>query len=186
MPPFEVPAHRNLAGYGAHPPHPHWPDGARVAVSLVVNVEEGSEQAVSRGDAVNEHVYDMIDAIAGGPNLTMESHFDYGTRAGYWRIVRVLERYGATCTVNACAEALALSPCLGAGRGRPRLRDREPRLSLAQPARHERGRGAGMDSPRRQDHRRRLRRAPGRVAHALPAHAKHAAAARRGGRISLR
>jgi allantoinase len=113
MPPFEVPAHRNLAGYGAHPPHPHWPDGARVAVSLVVNVEEGSEQAVSRGDAVNEHIYDMIDVIAGGPNLTMESHFDYGTRAGYWRIARVLERYGATCTVNACAEALALSPWLG-------------------------------------------------------------------------
>jgi len=64
---------------------------------------------VSRGDRVNEHVYDMIDNVE-GVNLAMESHFDYGTRAGYWRIVRVLERYGATCTVNACAEALALSP----------------------------------------------------------------------------
>src|SRR5258705_5395832 len=51
----------------------------------------------------------MIDNVE-GVNLAMESHFDYGTRAGYWRIVRVLERYGATCTVNACAEALALSP----------------------------------------------------------------------------
>ena len=110
---FEVPAHRNLVGYGAHPPHAQWPNGARVAVSLVLNVEEGSEQAVSRGDAVNEHVYDMIDVVTGSPNLSMESHFDYGPRAGYWRIARVLERYGATCTVNACAEALALSPWLG-------------------------------------------------------------------------
>src|SRR4029453_13281533 len=110
---FEVPAHRNFAGYGAHPPHAQWPDGARGAVSLVLNVEEGAEQAVRRGDAVNEHVYDMIDVITGGPNPTMESHFDYGPRAGYWRIAGVLERYGATCTVNACAEALALSPWLG-------------------------------------------------------------------------
>lgn len=110
---FHVPSHRNFVGYGPNPPHAQWPDGARVAVSLVLNVEEGSEQAVSRGDAVNEHVYDMIDVVGGGPNLTMESHFDYGTRAGYWRIVHVLERYGATCTLNACAEALALSPWLG-------------------------------------------------------------------------
>jgi allantoinase len=109
---FQVPPHRNLVGHGPDPPHAQWPNGARVAVSLVLNVEEGSERAVSRGDRVNEAVYDMVEAIEGGPNLTMESHFDYGTRAGYWRIVRVLERYGATCTVNACAEALALAPWL--------------------------------------------------------------------------
>lgn len=107
-----VPAHRNFYGYGPTPPQARWPGGARVAVSLVLNVEEGSEQAVTRGDPVNEHVYDMIESIEGLPNLTMESHFDYGTRAGYWRIVRVLEQYQATCTVNACAEALALSPWL--------------------------------------------------------------------------
>jgi len=109
--PVPPPSHRNFIGHGPNPPHAHWPGGARVAVSLVLNVEEGSEQAVSRGDRVNEHVYDMIDNVE-GVNLAMESHFDYGTRAGYWRIVRVLERYGATCTVNACAEALALSPWL--------------------------------------------------------------------------
>ena len=110
---FQVPAHRNFVGHAPQPPHARWPGGARVAVSLVLNVEEGSEQAVSRGDRVNEHVYDMVDLVDGGPNLTMESHFDYGLRAGYWRIVRVLEKYGATCTVNACAEAVALSPWLG-------------------------------------------------------------------------
>lgn len=103
---------RDLRGYGEHPPHAAWPNGARVAVSLVLNVEEGSERAVSRGDERNETVYDMVEDIIGKPNLTMESHFDYGTRAGYWRIVRVLQQYGAICTLNACAEALELSPWL--------------------------------------------------------------------------
>jgi allantoinase len=107
-----TPAHRDFRGYGPTPPHAQWPDGARVAVSLVLNVEEGSERAISRGDLVNEPVYDMIESIEGDANPTMESHFDYGTRAGYWRIARVLEQHGATCTVNACAEALALSPWL--------------------------------------------------------------------------
>ena len=103
---------RDLRGYGANPPHADWPDGARVAVSLVLNIEEGSERRISRGDAVNEPVYDMIDDVADVPNPCMESHFDYGTRAGYWRIVRLLESYGVACTANCCAEALALSPWL--------------------------------------------------------------------------
>ena len=109
---FAVPPHRNFVGYGANPPHARWPSGARVAVSLVLNVEEGSEQSVGRGDRINEHVYDMIDSVEGAPNPTMESHFDYGPRAGYWRIARVLEAHSATCTLNACAEAVALSPWL--------------------------------------------------------------------------
>jgi peptidoglycan/xylan/chitin deacetylase (PgdA/CDA1 family) len=102
--------HRDLYGYGPSPPRVTWPGGARVAVSFVLNIEEGSEQRTTRGDPVNESVYDMIDLRNDGPNLTMESHFDYGARAGYWRIARVLERFGATCTVNACAEALELTP----------------------------------------------------------------------------
>ena len=105
--------HRNLRGYGPNPPHADWPGGARVAVSFVLNIEEGSEFAVSRGDPVNETVYDMIESINDTVNLTMESHFDYGTRAGYWRIVRVLEKYGVPCTANICAEALELSPWWG-------------------------------------------------------------------------
>ena len=104
--------HRDFRGYGEHPPHAAWPNGARVAVSLVLNVEEGSERAVSRGDDRNEAVYDMVEDIVGRPICTMESHFDYGTRAGYWRIVRVLGQHGITCTLNACAEALEMSPWL--------------------------------------------------------------------------
>ena len=102
--------HRNLYGYGEHPPHADWPGGARVAVSLVLNIEEGSERAVSRGDEVNEPIYDMIQDPGTEPDLAMESHFDYGSRAGYWRIARVLRKYDATCTLNICAEALERTP----------------------------------------------------------------------------
>ena len=97
--------HRNLYGYGEHPPHAQWPDGARVAVSLVLNIEEGSERAISRGDDRNEPIYDMIQEPGTEPDLAMESHFDYGARAGYWRIARVLRKHGATCSLNICAEA---------------------------------------------------------------------------------
>ena len=55
----------------------------------------------------------MIEEINDAPNLTMESHFDYGPRAGYWRVVRVLEKYSAKCTANVCAEAVQLYPALG-------------------------------------------------------------------------
>ena len=102
--------HRNLYGYGEYPPHAQWPDGARVAVSLVLNIEEGSECAISRGDDRNELIYDMIQEPGSAPDLAMESHFDYGARAGYWRIARVLRKHGATCTLNICAEALERTP----------------------------------------------------------------------------
>lgn len=103
---------RDLRGYGEHPPHAAWPNAARVAVSIVVNVEEGSERNVSRGDAINEPLFGPIGDVPGKPNLTMESHFDYGTRAGYWRAMRVLDRCGVVCTLNACGEALERSPWL--------------------------------------------------------------------------
>lgn len=116
----ELLPHRDLYGHGPNPPHPHWPNGAKIAVSIVLNIEEGSEQTITHGDGRNETVYDMIETISDAPNLTMESHFDYGPRAGYWRIVRILQRYGVTCTVNGCAEALERSPWIAkdaVGRG---------------------------------------------------------------------
>lgn len=109
-PPRVLPPHRNLYGYGPDSPAVGWPAGQRIAVSFVLNVEEGSEQAVSRGDHVNEHVFDMVHEVRAADDLAMESHFDYGSRAGYWRIVRALEVHGATCTINGCAEALELAP----------------------------------------------------------------------------
>jgi peptidoglycan/xylan/chitin deacetylase (PgdA/CDA1 family) len=108
----EIRAGRDYRGYGANPPKVRWPGGARLAVSLVVNVEEGAELSVGQGDEVNEHIYEAVEKVEGLPDLCMESHFAYGTRAGWPRIRRALARYGAKATLNACGRALLLSPWL--------------------------------------------------------------------------
>lgn len=103
-------ADSHLWGYGPTPPRIAWPDAARVAVSLVLNIEEGSEAAISKGDPRNERIYDMVQDPLDVPDPAMESHFAYGARAGYWRILRVLDRYGVRCTLNVCAQALEKTP----------------------------------------------------------------------------
>jgi len=103
---------RDFRGYGGRPPDPRWPGGARVAVSVVVNVEEGAELSISDGDERNEGAYEVIDEVAGVPDRCMESHYEYGTRAGYWRIADQLDRAGVKATMNASARALAVSPWL--------------------------------------------------------------------------
>ena len=103
---------RDLFGYGSQPPRADWPGDARVAVSLMLNVEEGAELSIADGDERNEKVYEVVDEVEGIADPCLESHFGYGTRAGYWRIMRVLERFGVPVTVNACARALERSPWL--------------------------------------------------------------------------
>lgn len=103
---------RDLEGYGATPPHPKWPGRARLAVSFVVNVEEGAELSIGDGDERNEFVHEIVENVPERPDLCMESHFAYGTRAGYWRIVGLLERYGVRATFSCCARALERSPWL--------------------------------------------------------------------------
>jgi allantoinase len=103
---------RDFFGYGSRPPRADWPGDARVAVSLVLNVEEGAELSIADGDERNEKVYEVVDEVEGIPDPCLESHFGYGTRAGYWRIIRVLERFGVPVTINACARALERSPWL--------------------------------------------------------------------------
>ena len=87
-----------------------WPGGARLAVSIVVNIEEGAELSLSYGDERNEHVYEAVEKVDGAPDLCMESHFTYGTRAGWPRIRALLKRYGVRATLNACGRAIAYSP----------------------------------------------------------------------------
>src|SRR5262245_51161398 len=89
-----TPAHRDFRGYGPHPPHAHWPDGARVAVSLVLNVEEGSERAISRGDLVNEGVYDMIEFIEATPTQL-------------WNRISTTARAPATGASHGCSSTTA-------------------------------------------------------------------------------
>jgi peptidoglycan/xylan/chitin deacetylase (PgdA/CDA1 family) len=110
---------RDFIGYGNRPPLVRWPGDARVAVSFVLNFEEGAEFSVGEGDRHNESVYEVIDRQA-GPDPCIESHFEYGTRVAYWRIVELAARYGVPMTVSACGRAVERSPWLvqdAAGRG---------------------------------------------------------------------
>lgn len=103
---------RDLRGYGPNPPDPQWPGGARIAVSVVINAEAGSELSLAQGDERNETVYEIIEPVSGAPNPCLSSHFDYGPRAGYWRIVRLLERYNIPCTVSICGRTVDMAPWL--------------------------------------------------------------------------
>ena len=103
---------RDFLGYGEHPPRVQWPGNARVAVSFVLNIEEGAELSLSSGDERNESVYEVQQELVGARDYCMESHFEYGSRAGYWRIMRLFEQYGAKITLNLCARTLVASPWL--------------------------------------------------------------------------
>lgn len=87
-----------------------WPNGARLAVSVVVNVEEGAELSIADGDERNESVYEAVEEIVGHPDPCMETHFAYGLRAGWGRIRSVLGERGIKATMNACGRAIERSP----------------------------------------------------------------------------
>lgn len=107
---------RDLVGYGEHPPVVEWPGGARVAVSFVLNYEEGAENTVLNGDAHSEtfiHEVPSVEPLYGKRNLNTESVYDYGARAGVWRVLRVFEQAGMPLTVFAVGKALADNPDVG-------------------------------------------------------------------------
>lgn len=98
---------RDLIGYGAKGHDPKWPNGARLALNFVLNVEEGSEPSVPDGDASSETA--LTEGGSGsfaGRDLAAESMFEYGSRVGFWRLARLLEERGCPATVMACALAL--------------------------------------------------------------------------------
>ncbi|WP_229406859.1 polysaccharide deacetylase family protein [Micromonospora sp. NBRC 110038] len=100
---------RDFLGYGADLPRVEWPGGARVAVSLCLNYEEGAEHSLLDGDDVNEWVGEIsyTPTSAAHRDLSQESVYEYGSRAGGWRLLRLFERMGTPVTVYGCAEALA-------------------------------------------------------------------------------
>ena len=108
------PAGRDLAGYGRNPPDPAWPGGARLAVSFVVNVEEGAELSIASGDERNESVPESAQLVQGAPDPCMETHFAYGSRVGFWRVLDAFEARGMKATFNACGRAVAATPMLAA------------------------------------------------------------------------
>jgi putative urate catabolism protein len=104
---------RDLVGYGEHPPDPRWPGGARLALSFVLNYEEGGERTPIEGDPEAEaFLHEVVGAPAtvGQRNLNVESMFEYGSRAGFWRVHRIFREYGLPLTVYAVGQALERNP----------------------------------------------------------------------------
>ena len=106
---------RDLIGYGAHPPAANWPGDARVAVQFVINYEEGGENCILHGDPASEA---FLSEIVGAPALTgvrhmnMESIYEYGSRAGFWRLHRMFTGRGMPVTVFGVAMAMARNPAV--------------------------------------------------------------------------
>ena len=102
---------RDMIGYGATPPDARWPGGARIAISLVLNYEEGGENSILHGDAASEAFLSEIVGAQPWPgqrHWNMESIYDYGARAGFWRLHRLMRHLPVT--VYGVATALARAP----------------------------------------------------------------------------
>ena len=111
-PPSPEPYPRDLIGYGRNPPHARWPGKARIAVQFVLNHEEGGENCVLHGDAASETFLSEIIGAQAYParHLSMESIYEYGSRAGVWRLLREFERRGLPLTVFGVGMALQRPP----------------------------------------------------------------------------
>jgi allantoinase len=108
---------RDFIGYGRTPPAARWPNGARLALVIVLNVEEGAEPSIPDGDGATETA--LTDGIrdevpAGVRDFVSESLFEYGSRIGFWRIADLMTERGMPLTINACAKALSRNPQIAA------------------------------------------------------------------------
>ncbi len=106
---------RDLIGYGRTPPHAAWPGGARIAVQLVLNYEEGAEANVLDGDPACEvFLSDIANAapVQGARHMSMEQIYEYGARAGIWRLLRLFDRYQVPVTVFGVALAMQRNPAV--------------------------------------------------------------------------
>jgi allantoinase len=113
---------RDMAGYGRNPPHPQWPGAARVALQFVLNYEEGAENSVLHGDPASETFLSEIIGAQPFPmrHRSMESLYEYGSRAGLWRLLRMFEQrklpltiFGVSMALKRNAEAVAAFRELG-------------------------------------------------------------------------
>lgn len=104
---------RDMVGYGAYPPDPKWPQGARLALNFVLNYEEGSEPSFADGDGYSENGLTEGSSQTqplSGRDLAAESMFEYGSRVGFWRILRLFQARHLPMTVFGCALALERNP----------------------------------------------------------------------------
>ncbi len=111
--PATAPYPRDLIGYGRNPPHANWPNGARIAVQFVINYEEGGENCILHGDAASEAFLSEIVGAAAWPgqrHMNMESIYEYGSRAGYWRLWHMFTQRTMPVTVYGVATAMEKAP----------------------------------------------------------------------------
>ncbi len=104
---------RDMIGYGRRPPDPKWPGGARLAVQFVINYEEGGESSVLHGDAASEaYLSEVVGAlpVEGARDMNMESMYEYGSRAGFWRLHRLFTERAVPVTVYGVTMALERNP----------------------------------------------------------------------------
>ena len=103
---------RDMVGYGAQPPNANWPNHARIAVQFVINYEEGAENNILHGDAGSETFLSEIIGAASYPDrhMSMESLYEYGSRAGFWRLHRLFNEFAMPVTVYGVAMALQRNP----------------------------------------------------------------------------
>jgi peptidoglycan/xylan/chitin deacetylase (PgdA/CDA1 family) len=104
---------RDVVGYGARPPHAAWPGDARIAVQIVLNYEEGSEYSIPDGDGFSETYLSEVPGASLGPNkrdLIVESVYEYGSRAGFWRLMRMFAERDIRVTIFGAALALERNP----------------------------------------------------------------------------
>ena len=104
---------RDMIGYGGKPPHPRWPDGARLALQFVINYEEGGENAILHGDPASEAFLSEIvgaQPLHGVRHISMESIYEYGSRAGIWRLLRLFRERGMIGTIFAVGMAMERNP----------------------------------------------------------------------------
>ena len=110
---MEVLYPRDLVGYGGQPPHAHWPDNARVAVQFVINYEEGGENCILHGDTGSEAFLSEIigaQSFPGVRHISMESIYEFGSRAGFWRLHRLFTERRIPLTVYGVAMAMERNP----------------------------------------------------------------------------
>ena len=103
---------RDLVGYGRTPPEAKWPKDARIAVNFCLNYEEGAERHIDHGDGQSESILHEVggDPRIGARDLNSESMYEYGSRAGFWRVLKCFEDRGLDFTINAVGQALTLNP----------------------------------------------------------------------------
>ena len=133
---------RDMVGYGPHPPQADWPNGARIALQIVLNYEEGGENTILHGDRASESFLSEIvgaPAFVGQRHMSMESLYEYGSRAGVWRLLRLFSRAPHPGHRLRGRHGVGAQSRRRAGDGRRGARGREPRLALDRLPRRRRG-----------------------------------------------